>query len=141
MQHIFLQIIDICIFIFLKFSVISLQGKWLWNKTKKVFLVERVFGQKFMRNAKKFCFLFPSTAFAIFITQTLWLWSRIGGRVNMSIISNLVIYICSVLKRKFGLIFFPWTHFSVLLNCIRPNDVDISYPLFLRCQVAPKVRR
>ena len=26
----------------------------------------------------------------------------------------------------------------ILLNCIRPNDVDISYPLFLRCQVAPK---
>ena len=82
-------------------------------------------------------FLFPSAAFAIFITQTLWLWSRIGGRVKIShYIQPSNIYIA--LKRKFRFIFFPWTHFSVLLNCIRPNDVDISYPLFLRCQVAPK---
>ena len=46
-QHIFSQI-----FIFLKGSVISLEKVALGNKTNFFFLVHRVFGQKFTRNAK-----------------------------------------------------------------------------------------
>ena len=55
------------IFIFLKGSVISLAKVGLGNKTKMFFLVNRVFGQEFTRNAPKIV-LFPSAMFSIFMT-------------------------------------------------------------------------
>ena len=45
------------IFIFLKGSVISLVKVALGNKTKMGSIVNIVFGQKFTRNAKEFCFV------------------------------------------------------------------------------------
>ena len=47
----------ILFFIFLKGSVISLAKVALGNKTKMFFLVNQDLGQKFTRNAKKFCFV------------------------------------------------------------------------------------
>ena len=137
MQHIFLQIIDSYLYFPQMFSDFS-SGQKLHLETKqKSFFLWIEFLVRSLRETPKSFVLFPSAAFAMFITQTLWLWSRIGGRVKIShYIQPSNIYIA--LKRKFRFIFFPWTHFSVLLNCIRPNDVDSSYPLFLRCQVAPK---
>ena len=47
----------ILIFIFLKGSVISFEKNTFGNKTKIIFLVNRVFGQNFTRNAKICCFV------------------------------------------------------------------------------------
>ena len=61
----------ILIFTFLKASMFSLENVALGNKTK--ILVNRVFGQKFARNAKFFCFISKFNFFN-FLSLILWVF-------------------------------------------------------------------
>ena len=92
-QPIYLKSLNL-VFIFLKDSVISLAESTpkscsccTWKQNKKCYHLNRVFGQKFTRNAKNGfeCLkLIWSGAFAIFNTEPLWFWPRIRSWVKIS---------------------------------------------------------
>ena len=89
-QPIFSKIIDSCFYFPERFSDFSC---WKYPQElqllhlKTSYHLNRVFGQKFTRNAKNGfeCLkLIWSGTFAIFNTEPLWFWSRIGSRVKIS---------------------------------------------------------
>ena len=84
------QIIDSCFYFperFRDFSCWKYPQELQLLHLKTSYHLNWVFGQKFTRNAKNGfeCLkLVWSGTFAIFNTEPLWFWSRIGSRVNIS---------------------------------------------------------
>ena len=141
-QPILSQIIDSCFYFperFCDFSCWKYPQELQLLHLKTSYHLNRVFGQKFTRNAKNGfeCLkLIWSGTFAICSTQPLWLWSRIGSRVKISHYiqpSNLSSALSYTFKSKVFFTFLPqlylillhW-HFVTLLLILKTSSKDFN---------------
>ena len=135
-QPISSQIIDSCFYFperFRDFSSWKFPQEMQLLHLKTIYHLNRVFGQKFTRNAKNGfeCLkLIWGGTFASFNTEPLWFCSRIGSRVKISLVIYLAwlityfgnfVFVFFLLVLRWGLSLFPAFPFPGVMGMTRQS--------------------